>query len=73
MNRRGFFQTVAAGIAAIFLPKSKEAETIVGVDKAVGQDETAVVYYDYTDSGTHYIFFNSNHPGFIIKESQNES
>lgn len=42
MNRRNFFQTVLAGIGALFLPKSK-------VDPAVGEDKTAVVVYDNYD------------------------
>ncbi len=35
MNRRGFFQTLLAGIAVLFLPKNKKAES---------EDEGVVVY-----------------------------
>ena len=73
MNRRNFFQTLLAGTAAFFLPKSKKAKYIIGVDKAVeGGDETVFVwdspyesaYYAGPDIG----WINTN-PRLVIKEN----
>lgn len=67
MNRRNFFQTIIAAIAAIFMPKSEKAETqsiTFGTDS--NNDDVTVTYWAEGLNGTcrkltedelkHYIF-----------------
>ena len=79
MNRRNFFQTLLAGAAAIFLPKSKKAELVFDDDKTYtfGQDDDTFFVYN---PGTFAEFSwckecNCFHPprgcGFTPKETQN--
>ena len=64
MNRRGFFHTLLAAAAAIFLPKSKKAETVVGVDPAAEGGDNSVVFYDTLDGGN-YFYGNDE---FLVSE-----
>jgi hypothetical protein len=51
MNRRGFFQTLAAGITALFLPKSKKAES---------NEEESLIFYDTLDGNL--LFYGEGFP-----------
>ncbi len=78
MTRRNFFANILAAICAILWPKSKKAEYTIGIDPAVGKDETAVVVWDspaesafYVGPETGWIIYSTKPRGFIIKENQN--
>jgi len=43
MNRRGFFQTLLAATAAIFLPKSEKGEYVVDFDTSTAANDSMSV------------------------------